>query len=865
MMKFLLYFFLCLMLSISVLSASTPGRGDVNFIVRETTLPPTTDIVFLIDVADVAGPVGPVANLTAPNDTSVELGAQFNFSLFSSTDSICVDIDHPSYGVNFTCGVGTLNVSYNITFYRTTTFEGNASMVGPSNETINIQSHQYDTPDALTITLLGYESDGTHPKNVKVYLNGTVVATIQELFNGSIETTTFEDETTNKNATFNSSSTYVINFNLPKFINTTNALLNLTGYQKEITLLGTTSSNFAVGAADGVWINQSFFPGDTIHAIEFGQSFNALTIVRLMKNDTTLIENFIGQGTKRFNLTSPYTPDGDEELRMYIEAGVGGDTFNILTTSSPFHIPATAHSAFDPFGDLYLPFNVYGQSYPKNVTLDIGELDGSFEFNLTGNLSSVNSVSNFSTSLNTHLGLCAEDAQDICTVPIYVSSIDVGVVELRDLSILYSFSQDGVVSISSETVKDFLNSSTGAVTIPVTIDNPGNGSINITSMEYDFAGGNRTTDVTIHGVNITTLEFDIYNVFSNFEFSLPLHIFFLEFIPSTPTSKDVQPFGQNANRGILNVTSLNYNDSITNISMLINETFSCVNLTVSKDNNKTNGTQLSTASTGISWYTPTAYYKLDSNVNDASTNGYDLAGKVPSFAAGKLNEGADFEVDDQENLNYNGSDGQLHGVTTFDFWYKAETVVSNAVIFGMHDRSNSVPTRLTVQHEGGVGQLRFRYSINSSMQFEIDSVSTCTAGNWCNIIGRVGENDSELIINGVSQGKDASTDRIVAEMDTISLCNRANAAYCDGIIDNVFLTASNYTVADINTSYNSGDGEIFGVTSAWADVFNFNYQETKEIYMWADYACNQTFWRAWQPDLYIRPCCSSCVCSEEIV
>lgn len=98
-----------------------------------------------------------------------------------------------------------------------------------------------------------------------------------------------------------------------------------------------------------------------------------------------------------------------------------------------------------------------------------------------------------------------------------------------------------------------------------------------TETSGDFSGSNVTYNTTLF--------------YSNWNFTFPRNIDFLEFIPTTPTSDNVGAFGQTFDRPIINVTNLNFDGKNATFSMRINQTDSCVNLTFGTDGNASNATQ----------------------------------------------------------------------------------------------------------------------------------------------------------------------------------------------------------------------------------------------------------------------------------
>jgi hypothetical protein len=128
-----------------------------------------------------------------------------------------------------------------------------------------------------------------------------------------------------------------------------------------------------------------------------------------------------------------------------------------------------------------------------------------------------------------------------------------------------------------------------------------NGTINVSDIKLDYKGGNKTISVTIRNL-LNTLNVTRYiNLFySRWDYTFGSNkISYLEFIPSSPTSKNVKAYGQTNSTPILNITNYGYGGN-ANLSVSVDGTYPCINLTISTDNNKSHGYLLNT-----SWVTLT--------------------------------------------------------------------------------------------------------------------------------------------------------------------------------------------------------------------------------------------------------------------
>jgi len=159
-------------------------------------------------------------------DITAELGSIINITSVS-TDSVCIDVDHPQGGVNVTCGIGTLQYNANITYFVETENEDLDFNLTPSNFSFTIGANQYDTIQRFILNLTGHNS----PTDVKVYVNDQLSNDI-----GLIPENTFTDLTelnttdTELNLSFTANELKLLYIKIPKTANVTDSTLNLTYY-----------------------------------------------------------------------------------------------------------------------------------------------------------------------------------------------------------------------------------------------------------------------------------------------------------------------------------------------------------------------------------------------------------------------------------------------------------------------------------------------------------------------------------------------------------------------------------------------------------------------------------------------------------
>ena len=233
--------------------------------------------------------------------------------------------------------------------------------------------------------------------------------------------------------------------------------------------------------------------------------------------------------------------------------------------------------------------------YPENITFDFGG-DDSIEYTFEGQLNSSNSPETVNLS-GTNLSLAFDSSTQYWNhtyrIPLIISSNTTGLIKINVINLTYN---PNPISLNASRIQSHLDNSDGSFlnfTIPISYNNntETDASVIIDDLKYDYAGGSDT--ITISAYNIVGDLEVIRNItfyYSRWDYSfMPQFVNWLEFIPSTPTSKNVTPFGQTPIIPILNITNYGYGGINTNLSIYLNETLGCVNLTMSLTENKADG------------------------------------------------------------------------------------------------------------------------------------------------------------------------------------------------------------------------------------------------------------------------------------
>ena len=202
----------------------------------------------------------------------IELGSQVNISAnISGVADVCVDIDHPDYGLNYTCGSPTANFLFNISYFRKTELndsstETNLSFNGPENQTIYVYAHQYDELNNLSINLTGFTYNGTYP-SIKIYVNNTLSNTIGLLFTGELTQEEMNDGNLSSELFFDpAGEIHTVYVEIPKNAEVSSALANFSSYSQEMDYTGTTFSAAGGLTQDSIaYLNGFFWISDALN------------------------------------------------------------------------------------------------------------------------------------------------------------------------------------------------------------------------------------------------------------------------------------------------------------------------------------------------------------------------------------------------------------------------------------------------------------------------------------------------------------------------------------------------------------------------------------------------------------------------
>lgn len=611
--------------------------------------------------------INATANITISSTLTMELGSNINLSAnLTGISAVCVNVSHPDYGANYTCGYPNANFDFNISYFRKTEFNDSSETKnitwvnnGCYNTTVYIRANEYDEIVNTSINVTGYIANGTFPIGVKIYINNTLSNTLGSVFSGNITINELSEGSTEKNVTFSEAGTKTVYLKIPKYSVVNSAEINLSGYKiygdaEEYVLQNANTENL-----NDTWTRSDLpdtnYGTDTTLQIQQQTVITTYAYIEFDMNDypdidsTALINSTLemyvtlngnsetlstiaaweihdwywDENTATYN--NPPSPDGDlinstklvlagnwQKMNVtawtdYCHKYNNSCTYKLVVTKYGVN-PATLVVASKEYvADVskrpILRSTFVDFSYPTDPYLEVGIPDGLEEWYHTGEFNesfSPNRTEDFSDAINTFLDSCTADEDDYCIVPLYFTSSTVGQINITAINVTYEYKQNPVY-LNTDLISDFLRQSSGFADIPIKFVSEENGTLQIDDIRFDYAGGNDTIQVTVFNPtdpgNSETIN--LINYYSNWNYSFPAHVNWLEFIPPTPTSINVTPHGQTSTTSIFNITNLGYGGKESNFSVYLNETHECVNLTLSTTSNKGDGILLGPAWTDI--------------------------------------------------------------------------------------------------------------------------------------------------------------------------------------------------------------------------------------------------------------------------
>lgn len=245
---------------------------------------------------------------------------------------------------------------------------------------------------------------------------------------------------------------------------------------------------------------------------------------------------------------------------------------------------------------------IYGEEMIWNMTpvdpwMEVGTITGTRDWSYSGGFTTTATTSDMSTKLTNFLATCTEDSTGFCTVPVYMYS-DGGQMNISSIEVNYTYDPNPVTLDTDLIAAQLRGQADGFYNLSVTVTSSQQGILQIGSLRYAYAGGNDSVIFRAHNGDYTknaTQNVTFY--YSKWNMSYPPAVDYLEFIPKTPTSKNITPYGQATSYPVFNITNAGYGGLAGgfDLSMRINESDSCVNITVHDNSSKVTGQLLNTS------------------------------------------------------------------------------------------------------------------------------------------------------------------------------------------------------------------------------------------------------------------------------
>lgn len=150
----------------------------------------------------------------------------------------CTDIDNNigtsetrSFSVVQSIPVANFSFLFNITYFNKDEFNDSTSnktfnYKGSQNQTFWIRANQRDELINTSFDMSGSLYNGTYPKDVKIYINGSLSNDVGDLFAGEASLTTLNDSSTNKTFTIGTPNQFIYYLRIRKAAQVSSATIN---------------------------------------------------------------------------------------------------------------------------------------------------------------------------------------------------------------------------------------------------------------------------------------------------------------------------------------------------------------------------------------------------------------------------------------------------------------------------------------------------------------------------------------------------------------------------------------------------------------------------------------------------------------
>jgi len=473
-------------------------------------------------------------------------------------------------------------------------------------DTKYIRFHKYDNIQDAEVTLRGYANPDL-PSNVKIYVNGTLVDSIDgTIGTGNFTKTTLSDGKSQENITFYENSTIKKYINLYTDSVVNSAYINITSHW--YTTYDEDNSDDCYEACD---------TNKTTYFECEGTAASGRYIEVWIYNYTAYAYQNVGSITCESANQKSFSINSNDWIKnnairvfykMYVDVGVTctlpPEVYwlpNDIDISGR-NITVYCGPGSGPRIRMYEAWISGLNGTTSDVYVDTADSGSPYEFSWSNNFTNANGSQRIdlnTTLINAYLlNNCISTP---CDVPIAFHSDTSGILEISDIEINYTLDRVLTRNITTGLRNYLLNTSYGYHNVPVSIQSDTNSIVEMYNLNISYYGSDEINITAYTSTDMESYNISVY--YSGFNYSFPQTISYLEFLPKTATSKNVTPYGQTSQTPILNITPWNYDKNMT-LQIRLNETVSCVNITASNSSSKSNGLLLNTTFQNLTWIEP---------------------------------------------------------------------------------------------------------------------------------------------------------------------------------------------------------------------------------------------------------------------
>jgi len=335
------------------------------------------------------------------------------------------------------------------------------------------------------------------------------------------------------------------------------------------------------------------------------------------RDNTTIVSNSIFDSdgdiaSATFNAANQYWGGGiNGEFAFYLSADNGENWESVTENVEHSFSDVGKHIKWKAIVNLNQSEGVYhnntwwisgvtvntSMSNPKNITLDFGG-EGLVNYTLGGEINSTNgtilvdlSDHNISTAFTSKRSLYDHTYE----IPLVISSDSQGLISLTNFNLTYD--PNPIILNHTSFQSKLGNSSEGFLNVSIPVGTYA-GNITFNDFSYVYKGGNQTYEIIAHDESYSlNVSYNLTYFYSSFLKNLPYDWTDKIFVmPRSNNEKNISFYGQTSSIPLFNLTTTNYGGRNLNLTIRVNETHPCMNITWNiTGNDKPEGNKLNTS------------------------------------------------------------------------------------------------------------------------------------------------------------------------------------------------------------------------------------------------------------------------------